>query len=59
MPKRKNLKRLFKKWTIAVNTTDTSIGKNKAKTGKRRVPKPNPEKRVSPAPSKDTKHMII
>lgn len=43
---------------MAVNTMASSIGKNKEKTGTRRVPSPNPEKRVNPEPSNETKQMM-
>lgn len=39
---------------MAVNAIANSIGKNKAKTGINKVPRPNPEKRVKPAPKRVT-----
>jgi hypothetical protein len=42
--------RLFEKCTMAVIAIAMSIGKKRAKTGISKVPSPNPEKSVSPAP---------
>jgi hypothetical protein len=42
------LKSPFRKCTTAVNATACSIGKNSAKAGRRSVPRPKPEKNVSP-----------
>jgi threonine aldolase len=41
------LNKLLAKCTIAVDNIATSIGKNKANTGKRMVPNPKPEKKVA------------
>ena len=54
-PTRKNLKTLLRKCTIAVNATAISTGKKIAKTGRRIVPNPNPEKKVSP----DARNVVI
>jgi hypothetical protein len=48
LPTKINLNKLLEKWTIAVNAMAISKGKNIAKTGIKRVPKPNPEKKVKP-----------
>ena len=48
------LKRLLRKWTMAVSIMATSAGKNKAKAGRRSVPSPKPEKKVSKEASKAT-----
>lgn len=54
---------LFKKCTIAVKRIEVSIEKNRAKTGRRIVPRPKPEKKVSkeaPNAAKETiKYSII
>ena len=49
---------LLKKWTTPVNATANSIGKKSAKTGKRMVPNPNPEKKVRIDVRKATKQMM-
>jgi len=54
-PTRKNLKTLLRKCTIAVKATAISTGKKIAKTGRRIVPNPNPEKKVSP----DARNAVI
>jgi hypothetical protein len=41
-----SLKILLKKCTIPVRAIANSMGKNRAKTGIKMVPKPNPEKNV-------------
>ena len=46
LPTRNSLNILLKKCTTPVNAIANSIGKNKAKTGIKIVPKPNPEKKV-------------
>jgi hypothetical protein len=43
---------------MAVANTATSTGKKMQKTGKRRVPNPNPEKKVSTLPTKTTRGII-
>ncbi len=45
-PTRDNLKRPFRKCTIAVKPMASSMGKKMAKTGVKSVPNPKPEKKV-------------
>ena len=42
---------------MAVSATEISNGKNRAKTGNKIVPKPNPEKKVSAEPSNAAEQM--
>jgi hypothetical protein len=58
-PTNANLKRLFKKCTIAVNAMDNSMGKNNPNTGSNKVPKPKPEKSVNPDPRNATKQIMM
>ena len=48
LPTRASLKRLFARCTTAVAAMAVGTGKNTAKAGMSKVPRPNPEKRVSP-----------
>jgi hypothetical protein len=48
LPSRKSLKKLFRRWTIAVRATATSTGKKIANTGSKSVPSPKPENSVKP-----------
>jgi hypothetical protein len=50
----KSLKKLFVKWTTAVATIASEIGKNIAKAGRRIVPKPKPVKNVKTEAKKET-----
>ena len=58
-PTKNILKILFSKWTTAVKAMEISSGKKTANTGKRRVPNPNPEKKVSADPSNAVNAIII
>lgn len=51
-----NFSTLLKRCTIAVMEIATSIGKKRANTGINSVPRPNPEKNVTPAAIKAVMH---
>ena len=55
----RSLKILFVKWTTAVATIASEIGKNTAKAGRSIVPKPKPVKKVNTEAKKETKPRTI